>query len=81
MLALMKRLWWSWKKAVHGINAAISWTLMSVVYVTAMMPVALGFKLFRPDPTDRGLGDPNAETQWQKPRSERQDIRRAQRPF
>ena len=81
MLAVMKRLWWGWKKAVHGLNAAISWTLMSIVYWTAMFPVAMGFRVFRPDPTDRGLGDPEAASHWLPPREERQDVRRAQRPW
>ena len=81
MLWLMKRIWWRWKQAVHGINAAISWTLMSIVYWTAMFPVAVGFRLLRPDPTDRGLGDPDAASDWKMPRTERQDIVRAQRPW
>jgi hypothetical protein len=81
MLSLLKRLWWSWKKVVHGLNSAISWTLMAFVYWSAVFPVAVGFKLFRPDPTDRGLGDPDASTEWQTPRYPRQDISRAQRPF
>ena len=81
MLSLLKHIWRSWKRAVHGLNAAISWTLMAFTYWTAVFPVAIGFKLFRPDPTDRGLGDPEASSYWLTPRLDPQDIRRAQRPW
>ena len=81
MLNFMKRTWWGWKGMVHGINAGISVTLMAIAYWVGMGPVALGFHLFRPDPVDRGLGDPDAETDWQEPRMGRQDVRRSQRPW
>lgn len=81
MLDLLKTLWRSWKRAVHGLNTAISLTLMTVVYVVAMAPVALGFRVFRPDALDRGLGSPDATTFWKPVGDLRQDVRRAQRPW
>lgn len=81
MLELLKTLWRNWKRFTHRINDVISVVLMTVVYVTAVAPVSLGFKIARPDPIDRGLGDPRAES-WAKPVAmDRQDVRRAQRPW
>ena len=37
VLELMKTIWSRWKKAVHRINDVIAFTLMTVVYVTAML--------------------------------------------
>jgi hypothetical protein len=79
VLNLLKTIWRGWKRGVHGINSVISFTLMSFVYCTALAPVAIGFRLFKPDPTDRGLGDPNAESYWQNVRITEQDVRRSQR--
>ena len=81
VLGGMKSLWWGWKRQVHRINGAISIVLMTVVYVVTMMPIAVGFRVFRPDPTDRGLGDPSAPSFWVDVRLGRQDIERAQRPW
>ena len=81
MLELMKTMWRRWKGFVHNLNHVISLVLMTFVYVFAVAPVAMGFKIFRPDPIDRGLGDPNAESYGQPTRMELQDIRRAQRPW
>ncbi len=81
VLRLMKAIWARWKRAVHGINAAISFVLMTFVYITAMGPVAMWFRLFRPDPIDRGLGAPDLRTYWLTVRAEAQDVRRAQRPW
>ncbi len=78
-LVALKTAWRGWKAGVHGINGAISLTLMSVVYWGALAPVALGFKLFKPDPTDRGLGDPRADSFWTPVRITPQDLRRCQR--
>ncbi len=79
VLTLLKTIWRGWKRGVHGINSAISFVLMTVVYLTALAPVAVLFKLFRPDPTDRGLGDPDLDSFWQALRIEDQDVRRSQR--
>ena len=81
VLSGMKRIWWGWKGLVHRLNAFISFVLMAFVYVVAVAPVALGFRIFRPDPTDRGLGDPERTSFWQEVRLGREDIRRAQRPW
>lgn len=81
VLELMKAVWRRWKAFTHSLNHVISWVLMTFVYVVAVAPVAMGFKVFRPDPIDRGLGDPNAESYGLPARIEAQDIRRAQRPW
>ena len=80
-LAWMKRLWWGWKRQVHRINGAISIFLMTIVYVSTMAPIALGFRIFSPDPTDRGLGESSLKTYWKPVRVGAQDIKRAQRPW
>ena len=81
MLELLKTMWRGWKRFTHRINDVISVVLMTFVYVTAVAPVAMGFKIFRPDPIDRGLGDPRAET-WSTPVAmSRHDVSRAQRPW
>lgn len=81
LLEAMKSIWRGWKRVVHSLNHVISVVLMTVVYVTAVAPVALGFKMFRPDPIDRGLGDPSADTFGQPVKMGRQDVSRAQRPW
>ncbi len=81
MLGLMKTIWRGWKSAVHRLNEGIAFVLMSIVYITAVGPVALGFKLFKPDALDRGLGDPSWKTYGLPTRIERQDVSRAQRPY
>lgn len=81
MLNLLKTIWRGWKKAVGGLNTAISFTLMALVYWFAVLPVAVGFRLFKPDALDRGLGDTTSPTAWLPVRGEREDLRRAQRPW
>ena len=81
MLELMKTVWRRWKGFTHNLNHVISVVLMTFVYVVAVAPVAMGFKIARPDPIDRGLGDPGAASFGQPVRIPRQDIRRAQRPW
>ena len=80
MLAFMKLLWRNWKKVVHGINGAISFTLMSVAYVLGLGPVAVYFKLTRADLIDRGLA-PELETYWKPIPHDEDDVRRVQRPW
>ena len=81
LLELMKAVWRRWKTFTHSLNYVISWVLMTFVYVVAVAPVAIGFKVFRPDPIDRGLGDPSADSYGLPAKIEPQDIRRAQRPW
>lgn len=81
MLNLMKSIWRSWKRAVHGINAGISWVLMSLAYVLAVAPVAVFFKLGRRDPLDQGAADLTAPTYGRPARFKVEDIRSAQRPW
>lgn len=81
MLSLMKSIWRSWKRAVHGINAAISMTLMSVAYVVAVTPVALFMKISRGDPLDRGESDMSLPTFGKAARFRVETIRSAQRPW
>jgi hypothetical protein len=80
MLAFMKLLWRNWKRVVHGINGAISYTLMSTAYVIALGPVAIYFKLTRADLIDRGL-QAERESYWLELPQDTDDIRRVQRPW
>lgn len=77
----MKTIWRSWKRVVHGLNAGIAWTLMTIAYFTAIGPVAAWFKLTGADLTDRGLGDTEADSYWLDVPPDEEDIRRAQRPW
>lgn len=78
---MMKQIWRTWKRGVHGINGAIAWTLMTITYVFAVSPVAVGLRLFKPDLLDRGKGDATATTFGKAITRPRQDVRRAQRPY
>ena len=80
MLAFMKLLWRNWKRVVHGINGAISFTLMSIAYVIALGPVAIYFKLTRADLIDRGL-QVERKSYWLELPQDTDDIRRVQRPW
>ena len=80
MLAFMKLLWRKWKQVVHGINGAISFTLMSIAYITGLGPVAVYFKLTRADLIDRGLKS-ERESYWLSLPPDTDDIRRVQRPW
>jgi len=81
MLALMKALWRNWKAIAHKIIAAQNWLIMAIAYVIAMGPVSFVMRLKHPDLIDRGLGDPESKSFWIPLSSEREDIRRAQRPW
>ena len=81
MLVLLKLLWRNWKKIVHGINGAISFTLMSVAYIIGLGPVAVYFKLTRADLIDRGLGAAELESYWLGMPMDEDDVRRVQRPW
>lgn len=81
MLNILKAVWRHWKRLAHGIIAVQNWTLMAVAYVVGMGPVALVMRLKNPDLIDRGLGDQEGPSYWLPVQGERQDIRRAQRPY
>ena len=81
MLDLMKTIWRRWKGFAHGIIQVQNWILMALAYVIAMTPISIGFRVFSPDPTDRGLGDQEGPSYWLNPGMAREDIRRAQRPW
>ena len=75
--------WRRWQTLVHGINETVGAVLMTLTYVLAVAPVSLLFRVFVPDPTDRGLGDPQAKTYWKpvETASDANDIRRVQRQY
>ena len=54
---------------------------MTITYVTAVMPVALSFKIIRRPMLDRTLGDPKARTHWLERNDPAQDIRRVQKMY
>ncbi len=81
MLRFLKRVWRGWKSFAHGLIKAQSWLLMAFAYVVALAPVALVFKISRPDPLDEKPADPKASTYAGPVRARLQDIRSAQRPW
>jgi hypothetical protein len=81
LLPLLVGLWRGLQRFTHGIFGAMTYAAMSFVYWAVVGPVALGFKLLRPDPTDRGLGDRLADSYSQEVKRPAEDIRRAQRPY
>ena len=80
---LMIRLWRRWQGLIHGINETIGAVLMTFTYLLAVTPVSVLFRLFSPDPTDRGLGDPQAKSYWKPVQTagDANDIRRVQRQY
>ena len=52
MLRFLKRVWRGWKSFAHGLIKGQSWLLMAFAYILALAPVALLFKVARPDPLD-----------------------------
>ena len=81
MSLFIKKIWWKWKKTIHKLNDGIAFVLMTITYVTAVMPVALSFKIIRRPMLDRTLGDPKARTHWLKRNDPAQDIRRVQKMY
>ncbi len=82
MRMTMKKLWWNWKKGVHKINTAIAFILMGITYWTAVMPVAVFFKVRGEKLLDRELGAPSLKSYWiKKEEPHSQDIRRSQRLY
>lgn len=81
LLPLLIGLWRGLQRFTHGIFGAMTFGAMSFVYWAVVGPVALGFRLLRPDPTDRGLGDLEADSYSIDTKRAPEDIRRAQRPY
>ena len=81
LLPVLVGMWRGLQRVLHGMFGAMAWLATSFVYWTVVGPVALGFKLLRPDPTDRGLGDQNADSYGVAVTKGPEDIRRAQRPY
>ena len=76
-------LWRRWQRMVHGINDTIGMVLMALTYMVAVTPVSILFRVFSPDPIDRGLGDPHAKSYWKSipHTADENDIRRVQRQY
>ncbi len=81
LLPVLRGLWRGLQAGLRAVGLAVAAVAMSLVYGLVVGPVALGFRLFRPDPTDRGLGDLEADSYAQPARLGRQDLRRSQRPY
>jgi len=81
MLELLKGAWRGWKSGTHALVKGQSWLLMALAYGLALAPVALIFKLFRPDPLDEAPADPKATTYGRQVVARPMDIRSAQRPW
>ena len=81
MLELMKTLWRRWKALAHRIIRGQNWLLMGVAYWVGMGPVAFFMRMKHKDLIDRGLGDPSSPSHWLPLADQKQDIRRAQRPW
>lgn len=81
MLRVLKRIWRAWKGFAHGLVKGQSWLLMALAYVIALAPVALLFKLTKPDPLDEKPADPTASTYGRPVKARLQDIRTAQSPW
>jgi hypothetical protein len=64
-----------------GIGTFLAYLAMSLVYLSVVGPVSLSMRLFRPDPTDRGPGDPEAESYGRPLDLPPEDLQRAQRPY
>ena len=81
MLGVLKTIWRNWKRFAHGLVKGQSWLLMAIGYVVAITPVALFFKIFRPDPLDEAPALPGAPSYGRPVNARPQDIRSAQRPW
>ena len=80
MRQLLKYLWRHWKEGIHKINDVLSFVLMTLTYVIAVTPIALGFRLKGTDLLDRGL-DKSKKSYWNEKKEEEQTIKRVQRPY
>ena len=80
MRLFLKYLWRRWEKGIHSINHGIAFVLMSLTYILAVTPIALGFRIRRVDLLDRGLGE-GRKSFWSPKKNEEQSISRVQRPY
>lgn len=81
MLRTMKVIWRRWKGLAHHLIEYQNRFLMAVVYVVAVAPVAIAFKLAGRKMLDRGPADPDAETYWIARTEPPLDMERAARMF
>ena len=81
MLALHKAIWRAWKGFSHKLMAAQNAVLMAGVYLLAITPVAIFFKLTGKRLVHPPAVDPNAESYWEKRDDEPFDMDKAQRMF
>lgn len=81
MLALHKRIWRAWKGFSHKLIAAQNAVLMAGVYIFAVAPVALVFKLTGKRLVQPPAIDPEADSYWEKRDDEPFDMDKAQRMF
>lgn len=80
---ILVSLWRRWQRAIHSINEVVAAVLMTLTYLFAVTPVSIAFRIFSPDPIDRGLGDPQAKSYWKPVEQDANanDIRRVQRQY
>lgn len=81
MLELLKGAWRGWKAGTHALIRGQSWLLMALGYAFAITPVALFFRVLRPDALDEAPADPKAPSYGRPVVARPQDIRSAQRPW
>ncbi len=81
MLGTMKAIWRRWKGFAHRLIEVQNRLLMGVVYVAAVAPVALCFKVLGRKMIDRGPPDPEAETFWTKRAEPQLSMDRAAKMF
>ena len=79
MRILLKKMWRRWKAGVHKINDGLAFVLMSLTYILAVTPVAIGFRIRGTDLLDRGL--PKRKSFWLEKKEEEMSISRVQRPY
>jgi hypothetical protein len=77
----MKAIWRRWKAFAHRLIDYQNRFLMGVVYVTAVAPVALVFKLMGRKLLDRGPADESQESYWVERTEPPLDMKRASRMF
>ena len=77
----MKAIWRRWKGFAHRLIDYQNRLLMAFVYVLAVAPTAVAFKLLRRPMLDRGPAEAEAETFWKERTEPPLDMQRARRMF